>query len=258
MQTSQWKEKETSTQQIREEWSRRAGWDTISLLQMYRLNDPLQCDTAHNFSVVFTASEVSEILALSDWVQTFFVSTLQARQMVAGPYLREVTNYFDAALGSSTVPQMHLYSAHDSTLVTILAGLDLFDGMNPPYGSTLVLELFLDSENGPWVALWYNRGTTSLFAPKMRLQIPGCASRCPLAQFKILYKDILDSDWDTLCLHEPAHGLTHPMSSLWAIVLLAVLLLSSIVINGIQWWMRKKERAALSGFTELESRVTGL
>ncbi|XP_077870634.1 lysophosphatidic acid phosphatase type 6-like [Saccoglossus kowalevskii] len=51
--------------------------------------------------------------------------------------------------------KFHMYSCHDTTLIAVLSGLDIFDNQWPPYAADLVFELYEDKEGRHYVKTKY-------------------------------------------------------------------------------------------------------
>jgi hypothetical protein len=76
-------------------------------------------------------------------------ATVSDREYVTlgiGEFLHELAeNAFETVQGA-TMPPLMYYSAHDTTLATLLGALGTFDAHWPPFGSQLILELFRREE----------------------------------------------------------------------------------------------------------------
>lgn len=61
---------------------------------------------------------------------------------VAGPFLKSVIRDMKRKITDEKYEEkLHVYSAHDSTLWTIMTGLKVYDNIIPAYGSSLIFEL---------------------------------------------------------------------------------------------------------------------
>jgi hypothetical protein len=118
--------------------------------------------------------------------------------------------------------KIHIYSAHDNTIIQFLAAFDAFNGSNPGYCSTVVVELYKDTKDEYFVEMWYKSGplleiteglrcnsssaknidrTSECLAP---ILIPGCAQRCPLSSFQKLISEMVPVNREKECqLQQP-------------------------------------------------------
>jgi hypothetical protein len=113
--------------------------------------------------------------------------------------------------------KMHIYSAHDSTIVQFLAAFNAFNGSNPEYCSAVMVELYKDTQDEHFVEMWYKSGPllniskdlfcNSLSAKKMDrtseclvpILVPGCAQRCPLSSFQKLISEMVPVNREEEC-----------------------------------------------------------
>ena len=63
---------------------------------------------------------------------------------MTGPLVKELVEHFhDYAQSKLTPPnrKLFMYSAHDVTVATFLSALNIFNGIQPPYASMVLVEL---------------------------------------------------------------------------------------------------------------------
>ena len=92
---------------------------------------------------------------------------------------------------------MFLYAAHDDTVAMVMDTLGIFNGIAPPYCSTLIVELldreglkeivcpilFSDKQLNENVQVQFSYRNDSSLEPHP-LTLPGCNQLCPLERFK--------------------------------------------------------------------------
>lgn len=61
--------------------------------------------------------------------------------MFSGPILKSIRTDLMNWVNGKNELRMHIYSAHDITLITIMMTLDVFNNMLPDYGSLLMFDL---------------------------------------------------------------------------------------------------------------------
>ena len=125
------------------------GWDVIKVYDLW------ECDRAHGYLAVnyprVTPAIYSSLGDLAKWYwlwQNRFAVPL--KRLIAGRMIADLLTALDAVVafnnGSSLpgagVPLRLLhYSAHDTTVMPLLVGLEIFDGTPPVYGAHVVIEM---------------------------------------------------------------------------------------------------------------------
>ena len=101
----------------------------------------------------------------------------ETNRLSGGPFFMDVSDFFTERVNSGKGPRYIHYSAHDSTIATVLAGLK-YDGGFPPYASSMRFELWQTaSGSSPQYAVQiiYNNKV---------IRPPECsADMCPLNEF---------------------------------------------------------------------------
>ncbi|XP_008434944.1 lysosomal acid phosphatase-like [Poecilia reticulata] len=131
--------------------------------------------------------------------------------------------------GSSAL-KFIMYSAHDSTLITLQAALDVYDGLLPPYAACQLFEFYQEDDGSYSVELHYRNESSSEPYPS---RVPGCGglSRCPLTSFTVLVRDVMPDDWEAECGARTRWSSTGIVTALAvAVGLLGVALLCSIAV----------------------------
>ena len=63
----------------------------------------------------------------------------------------------------NSVPALHLYSGHDTTLVPLLVGLGVYDDEWPPYTADLAFELYEDEEGKHFIKVLFQQKVCKCF-----------------------------------------------------------------------------------------------
>lgn len=117
----------------------------------------------------------------------------QLRRLRCGPLLKDILKHVEDKASGAIRQKMWMYSAHDSTLASLLQCLNAYDGTIPPYTATVIFELYKKG-GGWWLMVSYKTPTTIQV-----LRIPQCERLCPLDSFKKLVKAVLPGDWEEEC-----------------------------------------------------------
>lgn len=164
----------------------------ISLSNLYIVSDAMVCERAHGraWATGLTEEVFAKAVNLSDWtLAQMFAPGPEERtphelaRLTAGNLVQRIKELMlMAANGNDTVPMFQLFSAHDTTVTALLSALNAFDGVSPPYNSTVMFELWEknlgdDGANDDFhVVAYYNW---------KRIVLPGCQeeSHCRLGDF---------------------------------------------------------------------------
>ncbi|KAB0799287.1 hypothetical protein PPYR_07167 [Photinus pyralis] len=152
-----------------------------------------------------------------------------------GPLMDVIYKAFDNA----SLPKMHMFSAHDTTIADILNTLGIFDRHSPPYASTILFELRARGVNR-LVNILYKNSTTP-----QRMILKDCQFDCPLDTFNEILDRIRlsDGEWESACearfLGMVQFGTLQTGVFLGCMGLLFVLLCSFII--SIVWSRRRRE-----------------
>jgi hypothetical protein len=96
-----------------------------------------------------------------------------------------------------SVKKLHLFSAHDMTLIPFLVGLGAPSSTWPPYASAIEIQLLEQPKTKQkFVKVLYNDGL---------LAIPGCGGKvvCPLEHFLVVMRKVALSEKVRACMCSP-------------------------------------------------------
>lgn len=167
-------------------------------------------------------------LRLPKWTQDYYPDKLEnitnlsyiynaytdeLKQLKAGPFIKKLTTEFDNKRNGTLKPKdlkISLYTGHDSSIVNVLSGLNVWQKQFPVYGIMALFELVRDkrtSEIG--VQMYLRKSATSGAVP---LIIPGCQHFCPLNQFIEFGEKVIPKDRAAACMPRNKDFVTPPPS----------------------------------------------
>ncbi|KAJ8906807.1 hypothetical protein NDN08_003293 [Rhodosorus marinus] len=160
------------------------GLSACDLYTVSDINDTFTVDEAHGIpiDVSITAEERKQIRSYADWLTGNVNEGEDVKKFRSGHLLHEIGARLKTAAGkedpgllkpSKAGLKLLLLSAHDTTVGALLAGMDVFDSINPPYNSTVIFELH-EQKGEHYVRVQYNGQT---------MQLPGCDKMCQLSTF---------------------------------------------------------------------------
>ncbi|XP_043099543.1 lysosomal acid phosphatase [Puntigrus tetrazona] len=182
----------------------KTGLEKTNIETIWSVYDTLFCEAKHGKQA-------------PDWVTSSVMETLKVLknfgfQIMFGVYKRKekcrlqggllldqiIKNLSNAAaMDSKQKVKMIVYSAHDTTIVALQEALNVFNGLQPPYASCHLFELYQE-ENGMFSVEMFYRNNTNVFDP-YPVSLPGCSQRCPLQDFVNLTHEVIPKDRNKEC-----------------------------------------------------------
>lgn len=278
------------------ELSQETGIEDLNINNMYKALDGLKTDRFHGYPWPegITEDQFNQAINVSEWTMAQWYATPTMRKQGGGymvSLLRErftarvqgtaqpefdPTSYASPTGDQLTGPRVAIYSAHDLTVLTVLASLQVLQGPveNPPYASSAVFELVAlpsSAATSHAVRIWYNKGigTDGSSGPGTPqpfntthnvVALPGCANvgsggdiLCGLDDFMTLTEDVANADWQPLCgvdTNPPAAKEKGEFKQ-WQLVLGSVLgtFLGLLVGAAMVWMCMRKASSAPHGAT---------
>lgn len=126
----------------------------------------------------------NRLINLTELSYIFNVYTPELQKLKGGPFIKKmIDEQEERQLGTlqSAKRKLFLYTGHDSTVVNILASLNVWERQMPTYGIMAMFELVRDKATQEiGVQIYLRNSTTSGAIP---LTIPGCEHFCPFERF---------------------------------------------------------------------------
>eukprot|EP00042_Codosiga_hollandica_P039430 m.330534 g.330534 ORF g.330534 m.330534 type:complete len:463 (-) comp55610_c0_seq4:234-1622(-) len=232
------------------------GVPSLTLLNFWEVADALFCLNAHDVllpswvepsaSVVANAT-FTYLQALYAWEMFAEFYGPERRMLSGGFFLQNLIQVCKAKIASpSQNPNFYMYSAHDTTIASVLETLNpnYWNALAPPYASALFFELYLDSNNSPFVQVRYKNHSelTEWVYPGQILLVPGCAStNCSLSQFESSLAGLMPGDWATACANQTVSSTSS--SAAKERIAIPVVLVSAILIGIFIYWYQKRRAA---------------
>jgi len=152
-----------------------SNWaDVLHARECHNMPYPCKADG----KTCITQDMVDAICEVDSWDSCRCYIGDETNRLAAGPFFVDVATYFTDRVSSGRGPRYIHYSAHDSTIATVLASLK-YDGGFPPYASTMRFELWQTSAgSNPQYAV------QMIYNNKV-VRPPECsADMCPLNEFQ--------------------------------------------------------------------------
>lgn len=167
-------------------------------------------------------------LKLPKWAQSYYpdkltnltelsyiwnIYTDELKQLKSGPFINKMVTEFEQKRDGTLKPKdlkISLYTGHDSSVVNILSGFNVWEKQFPTYGIMALFELVRDKKTGDLgVQIYLRNSATSGAIP---LTIPGCDHFCPLNKFIDEAKKVIPLDRAAACVPKNKDFVTPPPS----------------------------------------------
>ncbi|XP_033228836.1 prostatic acid phosphatase-like [Belonocnema kinseyi] len=208
--SKQIKEIEAKNQKLFEDLSKHTGMKIANSDDVFSLLGTLEAEENMGLKLPEWTHEIypDKLIELSKLSLQMTVYNEKMRKMKAGPFVTKIANAMKDKSEGKLKPaerKMVMYVGHDSTIVTLLAGLNVWeDRQIPGYSNMVMIELHED-KSGWNVQVFLKNSTTEAPHP---LKIPGCDFACPLEKFLTLMKPMIltSEEWSEECrLKDPSY-----------------------------------------------------
>ncbi|XP_067101397.1 LOW QUALITY PROTEIN: testicular acid phosphatase homolog [Osmerus mordax] len=187
--------------------------------KVWRVFDTLTCQKIHNLTLPgWATQEVLQTLKeMSSFEVTYSMLIHKRREkarLSGGVLINAILRNFYKAMEEGSSLKFIMYSAHDSTLITLQAALEIYNGLFPPYAACQLFEFYQEHDGSYSLDLYYRNDSSHDPYPT---PVPGCQMNpCPLTLFTEAVKDVMTDDWESEC------GLLESWSKTGIIAALAV------------------------------------
>ncbi len=160
-------------------WSSVSGLKITNLHQVAKLADAIEIYQLNHVPLpaAMTSADISAITEAGDWAYPQTLRPFEVGSCAGAELLSTVAGYFDQASKSQTNLKFVLFSAHDSTIGSVMSALNDPLDHRPPYASDLNIALFQEGLDFK-VKIMLNGRPVAI--PE------GKNGTCSLAQFKTL------------------------------------------------------------------------
>ncbi|XP_063800708.1 lysosomal acid phosphatase [Pseudophryne corroboree] len=178
------------------------GLSDCSLESVWSISDILFCESKHNLSLPSWATPdvVERLRNLKNFGFRFLFGITEQKEkarLQGGLLVAQILNNLTAAAqNSSNGLKFIAYSAHDTTLGALQMALDVYNGVQAPYASCHMFELYEESPGNFTVEMYFRNESAH---PPFPLTVPGCVHSCPLERFQSLLQEVVAEDWEKEC-----------------------------------------------------------
>ncbi|KAK7135156.1 hypothetical protein R3I93_018306 [Phoxinus phoxinus] len=177
---------------------------TASVESVWIVYDTLACEAIHGKSPPdwVTPDVMDKLKVLKDFSYQIMFGVYERKEkcrLQGGLLLDQIIQNLltTAAPNTTQKVKMMVYSAHDTTVVALQEALNVFNGLQPPYASCHLIELYQE-ENGTFSVEMFYRNDSTVSEP-YAVSLPGCSQRCSLQDFKDHTLDVIPQDRKKEC-----------------------------------------------------------
>jgi hypothetical protein len=222
-------------------------YDAILCARLNKLEEPSWANMTWKGQTIF--DKLNEINSLSFDVQYNRPGESRLR---GGPLLKEMIENMKSQMSKKSTFKSHIYSAHDDTVTAFLSTMKAFNGIAPPYTSTVLLELHkIDGKHV--IRLLYKNDTTR---DAHSVQIPGCSDDCSFDEFVRITKDNIPGDWHAECQTKSMAASNTAILLGMVIILVSFLLVIVLVYAVLRKRGRHKGYVAYGGLIEKDDETS--
>ncbi|GAB6033403.1 hypothetical protein CHUAL_013164 [Chamberlinius hualienensis] len=171
--------------------TKETGYNVTGIFTLNDVYDTFFIETAENFSLPswVTPAIYHQLDNLTNVVFNWKFANKEMLRLRGGPFLKQMLSYVNETItGHNEKAKIYMYFAHDFLLAAVLMELGVFNGIAPPFASSILFELYQDPEQGHAIQVSYRNTTDGDYKV---LVLPNCTEFCPLPKFVELTKDYI-------------------------------------------------------------------
>ncbi|XP_040924421.1 testicular acid phosphatase homolog [Betta splendens] len=218
-----------------EQLSNHTGYPVSKLVgkKIWRVYDTLTCQRIHNLTLPSWATQdfLSTLKSVASFEVSYSILSHKRKEkarLSGGVLLNAILRNFSKAVEQGSPLKFIMYSAHDSTLITLQAAVDVYNSLLPPYAACQLFEFYQEPDGSYSLEMYYRNDSMREPYP---LPVPGCSglNPCPLSVFTELVRDVVAENWEDECGFRTKWSSTGVITALAvAVGVLVVALLFSI------------------------------
>jgi hypothetical protein len=228
-----------------------SGWQD-DFRSMWKVGDCLKSERENNLTWASWVNETIYDLLIDIEILNFKVYSFNEtmKKFSSGNMLREIASNMRKMLKAeephtsegAAVEKMRIYSGHDTTVIGLMAAMEIWPFKKVNYASYVKFELLTDNTDKSHYVKVYVRDDEDYksFNPQAQnLTFCGKKSLCPLDEFQAFTDRFLIQDWDTECSLDETkeHRIDKLEQTVTALtVVVTILIFGLFCFTGFVWW----------------------
>uniref|UniRef100_H2ZM93 acid phosphatase n=1 Tax=Ciona savignyi TaxID=51511 RepID=H2ZM93_CIOSA len=170
--------------------SKWSGCDNVDIRSSWNIQDTLITEKTQGYKLPDWATDevlktLDEIAGLDIHVMYSGVNSeyrVDIARVVTGNLMKQIVENMNKRITEEDNFKVVAYSAHDTTVGSLLVALDSYNDLPPPYAACVILELYKDDATSPprYIVRGYYRNSTK---DLIELNLLGCEFNCSLGDF---------------------------------------------------------------------------
>lgn len=147
------------------------GYNVTGIFTLNDVYDTFFIEKAENFSLPkwVTPAIYHQLDNLTNVVFNWKFANKEMLRLRGGPFLKQMLGYVNETVtGHNKNAKIYMYFAHDFLLAAVLMELGVFDGIAPPFASSILFELYEVPSNGHAIQVIYFLDTGISFNVRYR------------------------------------------------------------------------------------------
>ncbi|OTF69161.1 lysosomal acid phosphatase-like protein [Euroglyphus maynei] len=183
------------------------GYKNVDLIKAEQIFDSLLIEKMNDYKLpAWVDMNVFEKLKdISAKTFIFSGMTKQIQRFRTGLLLSDIWQHIS---DDNDERRLYIYSTHDDQLSVFMSALKNFNGLSPPFGATIMIEIHRQQNhtiinNEPFIRMYY-LNVTEMEKP-YPLELNNCKrigsdhDHCTISNFYESIKDLIPDDWDAEC-----------------------------------------------------------
>eukprot|EP01089_Gocevia_fonbrunei_P015486 TRINITY_DN4541_c0_g1_i2.p1 TRINITY_DN4541_c0_g1~~TRINITY_DN4541_c0_g1_i2.p1 ORF type:complete len:365 (+),score=50.09 TRINITY_DN4541_c0_g1_i2:274-1368(+) len=189
----EWREMSEKTTELRANIAKVFGLETVQLKELTSINTIIQQEVRHEklLHEGLTPELIQQVKDVYHWLAKNKFPNRDIGRLAGGHLPLAIHNLFQEHIETKRRPKFTLFSAHDGTILGLLAALGVTDFNPPEYATYWLFELLKNTETGEYFV-------HIVFNDKPMI-LPGCEEMCPFENFTAHIEDSYHHDWHDQC-----------------------------------------------------------
>lgn len=123
--------------------------ENLSFEEAAKIGDALEkiSYAGYDLPEYITDLHLDYLTEIRDYCNSYMFDHYEATQLATSELLIYIADTFEGLIKKTNTRKLSFFFAHDTTLIALLTAFNDWNGLNPPFASTLVFELYEDNKD---------------------------------------------------------------------------------------------------------------
>ncbi|XP_075679224.1 prostatic acid phosphatase-like [Dermatophagoides pteronyssinus] len=195
------------------------GYENVDLIKAEEIFDSLLIEKMNGYKLpAWVDSNVfAKLKDIADKTFIFAGMTREIQRFRTGLLLSNIWQHISNHESvDNDERRLYIYSTHDNQLSVFMSALNNFNGLSPPFGSSIMIEIHHNHTNEPFIKMFYLNETEKEKPYPLELndciRIGSNQDHCTISNFYETIKDLLPDNWDVECQNQSQSTEADPLS----------------------------------------------